>query len=158
LCVDLETLISLKDVAEEWLATVDLRLKPSKTRITHTLNEHEGNVGFDFLGFGVRQYHAGKHRTRTYRGKPGFKTIIQPSKKAIKRHHEKLGEVIRQHRGAPQKALIAAPAILNMAHAQGVTCYKRAFCALLVGQMALNLAAIGQNKDTECFLAPNSSP
>jgi RNA-directed DNA polymerase len=65
-------------------------------------------VGFDFLGFNVRQYHVGKHRTRTYRGKSGFKTIIQPSKKAIKRHHEKLGQVIRQHRGAPQKALIAA--------------------------------------------------
>ena len=107
LCVDLETLIRLKDTAEEWLATVDLRLKPSKTRITHTLNEHEGNVGFDFLGFNVRQYHVGKHRTRTYRGGPGFKTIIQPSKKAIKRHHEKIREVIRQHRGAPQKALIA---------------------------------------------------
>ncbi len=108
LCVDLETLIKLKVVAEEWLATMGLQLKPSKTRITHTLNEHEGKVGFDFLGFNVRQYHMGKHRTRTYRGKPGFKTLIKPSQKAIKRHHEKIGEVIRQHRGAPQKALIGA--------------------------------------------------
>jgi RNA-directed DNA polymerase len=108
LCADLETLVSLKEVAEEWLTSVDLRLKSSKTRITHTLNEHKGNVGFDFLGFNVRQYHVSKHRTRTYRGEPGFKTFIQPSKKAIKRHHEKTGEVIRQHRGAPQKALVAA--------------------------------------------------
>jgi RNA-directed DNA polymerase len=108
LCADLETLIKLKKAAEKWLTMIGLHLKPSKTRITHTLNEYEGNVGFDFLGFNVRQYHVGKHRTRTYRGKPGFKTIIQPSKKAIKRHHEKIGEVIRQHRGAPQKALIAA--------------------------------------------------
>jgi RNA-directed DNA polymerase len=108
LCVDLETLTKLKKVAEEWLATMGLHLKPSKTRVTHTWNEYEGNVGFDFLGFNVRQYRVGKHRTRTYRGKPGFKTIIQPSKKAIKRHHEKIGEVISQHRGAPQRALIAA--------------------------------------------------
>jgi RNA-directed DNA polymerase len=108
LCADLETLTKLKKVAEEWLATVGLHLKPSKTRITHTLNEYEGNEGFDFLGFNVRQYRVGKHRIHTYRGEPGFKTIIQPSKKAIKRHHEKIGEVIRQHRGAPQKALIAA--------------------------------------------------
>ena len=108
LCADLETLIELKAVAEEWLATMGLQLKPSKTRITHTLNEHEGNVGFDFLGFNVRQYHVSKHRTRTYRGQSGYKTLIQPSEKAIKRHHEKIGGVIRRHRGAPQKALAGA--------------------------------------------------
>ena len=108
LCADLETLIELKVVAEEWLDAMELQLKPSKTRITHTLNEYEGNVGFDFLGFNVRQYSVGKHRTRTYRGKPGFKTLIQPSQKAIKRHHHKIGEVICRHRGAPQKALIGA--------------------------------------------------
>jgi len=108
LCADLETLIELKVVAEEWLAEMGLRLKPSKTRITHTLNEHEGNVGFDFLGFNVRQYHVGKHRTSTYRGQAGYKTLIRPSKEAVKRHHEKVGAVIRQYRGAPQKALIGA--------------------------------------------------
>ena len=72
LCVDLETLIRLKDTAEEWLATVDLRLKPSKTRITHTLNEHEGNVGFDFLGFNVRE------SVRRYRGT--FRRLDHPGK------------------------------------------------------------------------------
>lgn len=107
-CADLEMLIKLKTVAEEWLAAMGLRFKPSKTRITHTLDEYKGNVGFDFLGFNVRQYHVGKHRTRTYRGVPGYKTIIQPSKKAIRRHHEKIGEVIRRYRGAPQKALNSA--------------------------------------------------
>ena len=108
LCADLETLIELKEVAEEWLTTVGLHLKPGKTRITHTLNEYEGNVGFDFLGFNVRQYHVGKHRTPTYRGKAGYKTLIRPSKKAVKRHQEKIGDVIRQHRGAPQRALVGA--------------------------------------------------
>jgi RNA-directed DNA polymerase len=108
LCVNLEVLITLKAVAEEWLAEMGLRFKASKTRITHTLNEHEGRVGFDFLGFNVRQYGVAKHRTRTYRGKPGFKTIIQPSKEAIKRHQDKIQGVIRQYRGAPQAALNAA--------------------------------------------------
>jgi RNA-directed DNA polymerase len=132
LCVDLETLIKLRRIAEEWLTTMDLRLKPSKTRTTHTLNAHEGNIGFDFLGFNVRQYHVGKYRTRTYRGKPGFKTIIQPSKKAIKRHHEKIRDVIRQHRGAPQQALIAAlnPVIRGWTQYHRVCVAKRTFSTM----------------------------
>lgn len=105
---DLETLIKLKECAEVWLAEMGLRLKPSKTRITHTLEQHEGQVGFDFLGFNVRQYRVGKHRTRTYRGQPGFKTFIRPSKTAIKRHLHKIKGIIRQYRGGPQAALIAA--------------------------------------------------
>lgn len=108
LCEDLETLLKAKEMAEAWLAEIGLRLKPSKTRITHTLDEHEGNVGFDFLGFNIRQYRVGKYRTRTYRGKLGFKTIVKPSKDAVKRHLHKIREVIHQYRGAPQIALIAA--------------------------------------------------
>jgi RNA-directed DNA polymerase len=106
LCEDLETLLKVKREAEAWLATVGLRLKPSKTRITHTLDEHEGKVGFDFLGFNIRQYRVGRYRTRTYRGKPGFKTLIKPSKKACQRHLQEMRKVIRQHKGAPQPALI----------------------------------------------------
>ena len=105
---DLETLTKLKEHAEVWLAEMGLRLKPSKTRITHTLEQHEGQVGFDFLGFTVRQYRVGKHRTRICRGQTGFKTLIKPSKTAIKRHLHKIRNVIRQYRGGPQVALIAA--------------------------------------------------
>jgi RNA-directed DNA polymerase len=83
-----------------------LRLKPSKTRVTHTLDEHEGNVGFDFLGFNVRQHRVGRYHTRTYRGKAGFKTLIKPSDKACKRHLQEMREAIRRHKGAPQAALI----------------------------------------------------
>ncbi len=108
LCGDLKTLTKWKEGAETWLAEMGLRLKPSKTRITHTLKEHEGNVGFDFLGFNIRQYPVGQYRTSTYRGKPGFKTLIKPSRKAVKQHQDKIRETIRQHRGAPQAALIAA--------------------------------------------------
>jgi RNA-directed DNA polymerase len=41
-----------------------------------------------------------------YRGKPGFKTYITPSKQAIKRHQEKTKQAIRQYRGHSQDALI----------------------------------------------------
>jgi len=34
-----------------WLDGMGLRLSPTKTSITHTLQHHEGNVGFEFLGF-----------------------------------------------------------------------------------------------------------
>ena len=39
-----------KRLLETWLSTMGLELKPSKTRITHTLQEYQGQVGFDFLG------------------------------------------------------------------------------------------------------------
>jgi RNA-directed DNA polymerase len=108
ICQDLETLLQAKARADEWLAEVGLRLKPSKSRVTHTLEPYEGNVGFDFLGFNVRQYHVGKYRTSTYRGRPGFKTLIKPSQKAIRNHLQQIRDIIRKYRGAPQVALIAA--------------------------------------------------
>lgn len=43
----------------EWLRPLGLTLKPSKTRITHTLKPKDGQPGFDFLGFHIRQYPVG---------------------------------------------------------------------------------------------------
>ena len=87
-----------------------LELKPSKTRITHTLNPHNGNVGFDFLGFNIRQHHVGKtHSGKTTGRYPkllGFKTIITPSKEAQRRHLQAIGEIIRAHPTTPQARLI----------------------------------------------------
>jgi len=104
---DLTTLQRLREVAEAWLGSMGLRLKPNKTRLTHTLDEHKGNVGFDFLGFEIRQYQVGKHRTRSYRGRVGFKTIIKPSKQAQANHLKEVKEIVRRHRGSNQAALIA---------------------------------------------------
>jgi RNA-directed DNA polymerase len=72
------------------------------------LHEHQGNTGFNFLGFNVRQYHVGKHHSgKSTNGKLlGFKTIIKPSKEKTLAHLDKLGEVIKKHRNAPQGALI----------------------------------------------------
>lgn len=95
-------------VLETWLADVGLELKPSKTKITHTLTPYQGNVGFNFLGFAIRQFPVGQTHTgkNTY-GKPlGFKTIISPSKEAIKRHMEEIGNKMRKLRSASQEQLI----------------------------------------------------
>lgn len=103
---DLDSLEQARQETEEWLAAMGLRLKPSKTHITHTLIPHQDNVGFDFLGFNIRQYPTTQYHTRTYRGQPGLKTLIRPSKKAIKRHLFKLKQILRQYRGHSQAALI----------------------------------------------------
>jgi RNA-directed DNA polymerase len=49
----LDVILKCKLAAEDWLKEMSLELKPSKTRISHTLIPHEGNVGFDFLGFNI---------------------------------------------------------------------------------------------------------
>jgi RNA-directed DNA polymerase len=105
---DLEKLQQAEQRLVEWLAEMGLSMNPKKTRITHTLTPYEGNVGFDFLGFAVRQFPVGKTHTgkNTY-GKPlGFKTIIKPSKEAIRRHILTLNQRVKKLRSAPQWKLI----------------------------------------------------
>jgi RNA-directed DNA polymerase len=91
-----------------WLENMGLILSPKKTRVTHTLSPYEGSVGFEFLGFTVRQFPVGKTNTgKDTKGRPlGFKTIIRPSKEAIKRHVAETKTRIRKLRGAPQEKLI----------------------------------------------------
>ncbi|HEC33641.1 MAG TPA: group II intron reverse transcriptase/maturase [Chloroflexi bacterium] len=105
---DLDVLLYLQGVAAEWLAEMGLELHPEKTHISHTLIPYNGQVGFDFLGFHIRRYPVGKYHTRTFRGAPGFKTIIKPGREALQRHRQRLRETIRQYRGASQAALIHA--------------------------------------------------
>jgi RNA-directed DNA polymerase len=94
----------------DWLKNMGLVLSPKKTRVTHTLDPYEGNVGFDFLGFSIRQYRVGKtHTAKAPYGKPlGFKTIIKPSKDAIKRHTQEIRQRIHQLSTASQEKLIRA--------------------------------------------------
>lgn len=106
---DLTVVQRCQQVIAEWLSGMGLELKPSKTRITHTLKEYEGQKpGFDFLGFTVRQYPVGKYHTgKNGNGIPlGFKTLIKPSKKKLKVHAESLRSIIKTHKTAPQWELI----------------------------------------------------
>jgi RNA-directed DNA polymerase len=109
-----------KTALETWLTDIGLEMKPSKTRIAHTLQALEGEPpGFDFLGFEVRQYPVGKYRSGKHNGKRlGFKTIIQPSKEAIKRHREELRKVVHHGQGLTQAALIGQlnPKIRGWSH------------------------------------------
>lgn len=111
----LEVIQQCQIAIEEWLKPIGLELKPEKTRICHTLREIEVNgekvkPGFDFLGWNFRQYPVGIHHSGKTGGNNskliGFKTIIKPSKKAIKAHADKVKEVIKTHKTAPQYALI----------------------------------------------------
>ena len=61
---DLAIVQRCREIISEWLRGIGLELKPSKTRISHTLITHDDNVGFDFLGFNIKQYSCGKHTTR----------------------------------------------------------------------------------------------
>lgn len=124
LCKDLDTLQAARNLAETWLADIGLTLKPNKTYITHTLHEHEGRIGFDFLGFTVRQFPVGKHHSQR-----GYKVVIKPSKKAQKRHLQQMETLVRTHRGSNQTALIAAlnPRIRGWANYYRVCSAKKTF-------------------------------
>src|SRR5260370_24145596 len=91
-----------------WLQGIGLELKPSKTRLSHTLENYQGNVGFDFLGFTIRQYPVGNTHTARYKGRPlGFKTLIMPSKEGVQRHLQQLRTRVRRSKSLPQEEIIA---------------------------------------------------
>ncbi|MBD2386202.1 group II intron reverse transcriptase/maturase [Cylindrospermum sp. FACHB-282] len=100
-----------KEIIQDWLTGIGLKLKPEKTRLTHTLKHElseDGKAGFDFLGHHIQQYPAGKYRSnKSAEGKIlGFNTLIIPSTKASKVHSEEVGRIITKHRSSPQAALI----------------------------------------------------
>ena len=124
---DLTVIQASQQILNEWLAGMGLELKPSKTRITHTLEAIEGNVGFDFLGYFIRQYRVGKTHS-----KQGFKTFIKPSKAAQIRHGQRLREIVRSHRCATQAQLIAHlnPVIRGWSNYYSNVCSKAVFSAM----------------------------
>jgi RNA-directed DNA polymerase len=91
----IEVIHRCKTAIEEWLREMGLELKPSKTRIAHTLETHEDNEsGFNFLGFNIRQFPVGKYQSgsKSRGGLLGFKTIITPTKESQKSHYHKVAE------------------------------------------------------------------
>ena len=109
LCDELRVVEHCRQLIETWLDGIGLELKPEKTRLVHTLNEHEEHKpGFDFLGFTIRQFKVGKHHSgKTSKKKVlGFKTIITPSNKKVKEHYEKIAETTHKLKSASQSKLI----------------------------------------------------
>jgi len=106
---DLTVVQGCQKIISDWLKDMGLELKPSKTRLAHTLNPVEDEKpGFNFLGFNIRQFSVGKyHSGKSTQGELlGFKTIITPSKEKVKVHYDKIADVISRHKAAPQAALI----------------------------------------------------
>ncbi|MBP5975793.1 group II intron reverse transcriptase/maturase [Brasilonema sp. CT11] len=100
---DLTVVQRCREIISEWLKGMGLELKPSKTRLAHTLNRYEQEKpGFDFLGYTIQQFPVGK-----YHSKQGFKTIITPSKSKQEIHYEQIASIINAHKAAPQTALIS---------------------------------------------------
>lgn len=129
---DIAVVQRCQQIITEWLKGIGLELKPSKTRLTHTLNKYgEENAGFDFLGFTVRQFPVGKYQSgRNSNGSPlGFKTLIKSSQKKIKLHTEKLSVIVRNHKGATQEALISHinPIIRGWANFYSTVVSKKTF-------------------------------
>lgn len=134
---ELETIHHCQLLVNKWLEKVGLELRPEKTRICHTLNDTEidgktEKAGFNFLGFNIRQYPVGEHHSGKGAGGAhllGFKTIIKPSKEAIKKHHQAMREVIDRNSHSPQGVLIRElkPVINGWAKYYSTVCSKAAF-------------------------------
>lgn len=108
---DINVVQRCRELISEWLKDIGLELKPSKTRIAHTLypdKSEDGTAGFDFLGYNIRQFPAGKYVSAKHRhkGALGFNTFITPSKDACKKHQSRISEIIRKHKSSPQALLI----------------------------------------------------
>ena len=108
---DKKVVLEGKIVIEKWLSKIGLELKPSKTRIAHTLlpeESEDGKAGFDFLGFHIRTFKVGYHSSlRLNTGKrPGIRTLITPTKEAYKKHQIKLRETIKNKKIEGQAELI----------------------------------------------------
>lgn len=105
---DIEIIMRCKKLIETWLKDIGLELKPEKTRISHSLNEYNGKIGFDFLGFHIQHHQVGKYKSGCdSKGRHlGFKLKISASKKSIKNHLTKIEEVIDKHRASKTEQII----------------------------------------------------
>jgi RNA-directed DNA polymerase len=128
---DLNIIREVQELIETQLKPMGLRLKPEKTRITHTLKAENGRPGFDFLGFNIRQYPVGKtHSGKNTQGNPlGFKTIIKPAKSSIRRQARRLKTEIAERQYAGQQVLIKAliPVITGWSRYYSTVVSKRTF-------------------------------
>ena len=109
---DLKAIQRCRELISEWLKGMGLKLKPSKTRIAHTLRpelSEDGLAGFDFLGYHIQQFPAGKYASAKHPSTKlplRFRTLITPSKKSCKQHQKNIKDVIRKHKNSHQALLI----------------------------------------------------
>nr|YP_009492312.1 hypothetical protein [Stauridium tetras]AWI68967.1 hypothetical protein [Stauridium tetras] len=101
---DKSIVLEAQEEVKRFLAPIGLELSEAKTRLSHTLELQEddtiaegfdGVVGFNFLGFTIKQFKSRHRSAKTTTGELlGFKTRIYPSKKTVNKHQEKLRQVV----------------------------------------------------------------
>ena len=90
-----------------------MELKPSKTRLAHTLipeESEDGIAGFNFLGFNIVQRPVGKYVSAKHGHSQkllGFKTFINPTKEREKKHQEQIGKVLKENINVNQTEIIS---------------------------------------------------
>lgn len=127
----LDTIVKAKSLISQWLGDRGLELKEEKTRITHTLDGgSDYSTGFDFLGYGVRQYRT--PRRRMNKSQRPYKTLIKPSSTSLNRLVQTLNDTVKRHRMSSQNTLIEAlnPIILGWAHYHRSNSASRTFAYL----------------------------
>lgn len=92
-----EIIIKARVIIEKWLKIIGLELNVSKTSICHTFNGEKS--GFNFLGFSIRHY-------ATKNNKKGYKLLIKPSSKSIKKQSLKLKHKLKSKLGTTQTEVI----------------------------------------------------
>ena len=114
---DLHELQQAEKRVRHWLAAIGLQLNAQKTRITHTLIPVQGEAGFDFLGFNIRQEQAEKQAPGKLKQEHAswLKTMINPSKEAKQRHTATIEQKLRHLQSASQAQVIKElnPLIVN---------------------------------------------
>lgn len=93
LCESKEDASKAKSEINDWLKTRSLELSAEKTKIVHITE------GFDFLGFNIRHY-------KTNDTKTGYKLLIKPSKKFLKKTRSDIREIFLNHKGKSIGVLI----------------------------------------------------
>jgi RNA-directed DNA polymerase len=132
---DKKILEDLNQVTQDVLKQIGLDLNLKKTKIVHTLEEHESPPGFTFLGFDIVQklkWTKIQKATTKVESTQTFITLIIPSKEEIKKHKIEIRKIIRRYKGASQERLIQKlnPIIKRWALAKHPQIARRTFQAL----------------------------
>jgi len=109
--MELQDVLKAKEIVEEFLKPIGLKLNQNKTSIGHTMHAHEGRKpGFDFLG-----YHYVNHKCSVHRGVKSTKGVNNtfrqwtgPSQKSVKKYKEGLKKLMIKYKNSPLKAFIGA--------------------------------------------------
>ena len=108
---DKKVILDGKKVIEEWLSQIGLELKPSKTRIAHTLipeESEDGKAGFDFLGFHIQTFQSRisfKHKVK-HGKRPGIQNSHHSNQRSLQETSEKLKATIKNKKIEGQAELI----------------------------------------------------